>query len=126
MAHFCDVALPVPLDRVFTYAIPGPVASGDLSPGAPESHGNAPQVGCRVLVPFRQEKMAGIITRLHRDPPPVEAKALLAVLDAEPILSATLLELAEWMAQYYLCPLGEVLRSMLPLMAEVRRRVLYR
>ena len=49
-----------------------------------------------------------------------------AVLDDEPLLSEPLLKLAEWMAQYYLAPLGEVLRGMLPLMAEVRRTVYYR
>ncbi len=49
-----------------------------------------------------------------------------AVLDEEPLLSEQLLALAEWMAQYYLAPLGEVLRGMLPLMAEVRRTVYYR
>jgi primosomal protein N' (replication factor Y) len=49
-----------------------------------------------------------------------------AVLDDEPLLSEQLLSLAEWMAQYYLAPLGEVLRGMLPLMAEVRRTVYYR
>ena len=49
-----------------------------------------------------------------------------AVLDDEPLLSEPLLALGEWMAQYYLAPLGEVLRGMLPLMAEVRRTVYYR
>ncbi len=48
------------------------------------------------------------------------------MLDEEPLLSDHLLALAEWMAQYYLAPLGEVLRGMLPLMAEVRRTVYYR
>ena len=48
------------------------------------------------------------------------------MLDDEPLLSEQLLTLAEWMAQYYLAPLGEVLRGMLPLMAEVRRTVYYR
>ena len=109
---FCDVALPVPLDRVFTYSV------GREAPG----------VGCRVLVPFRSEKMACIVTRLHDAPPapPIEAKPLLAVLDEAPIVSSEQMELAAWIAGYYLCPLGEVLRTMLPLMAEVRQRVLYR
>jgi primosomal protein N' (replication factor Y) len=49
-----------------------------------------------------------------------------AVLDEEPLLSDQLMALAEWMAGYYLAPLGEVLRGMLPLMAEVRRTVYYR
>ncbi len=110
MPAFCDVALPVPLDRAFTYAL----------------NGEVPGVGCRVLVPFRNEKLAGVVVRVHDDAPPVEAKPLLTILDREPIVSAELLELAQWIAQYYIAPLGEVLRTMLPLMAEVRRVVLYR
>ena len=46
--------------------------------------------------------------------------------DGEPLLSEHLMKLGEWIAQYYLAPLGEVLRGMLPLMAEVRRIVYYR
>ncbi len=48
------------------------------------------------------------------------------MLDDEPLLCEHLLALAEWIAGYYLAPLGEVLRGMLPLMAEVRRFVYYR
>jgi primosomal protein N' (replication factor Y) (superfamily II helicase) len=110
MPQFCDVALPVPLDRVFTYTLG-------------ESH---PSVGVRVLVPFRNEKLSGVVIRLHDAPPPVEAKPLLTVLDEEPVLSPQLMELGQWIAQYYLAPVGEVLRSMLPLTGEVRRQVFYR
>ena len=110
MPAFCDVALPVPLDRAFTYAL-GPAA---------------PSIGARVLVPFRNEKMAGVVLRLHDDPPPVEARPILNILDEESILSPQLLDLAQWIAQYYLAPIGEVLRAMLPLMSEVRKQVLYR
>jgi len=110
MPEFCDVALPVPLDRVFTYSL------GDTNP----------PVGARVLVPFRNEKLAGVVVRVHDEPPPVEAKPLLMVLDEEPVLSPDLMELGRWIAQYYFAPIGEVLRSMLPLMSEVRRQVLYR
>jgi len=42
MPSFCDVALPVPLDRVFTYIVNGEV--------------EVPSIGCRVIVPFRNEK----------------------------------------------------------------------
>ena len=70
--------------------------------------------------------MSGIVTRLHDDAPPVEAKLLLAIVDAEPVIAPDLMALAEWLAGYYLCPLGEVLRTMLPLVAEVRHRVLLR
>jgi primosomal protein N' (replication factor Y) len=111
MPLFCDVVLPVPLDRAFTYKL---------------KEGDDPPIGGRVVVPFRNEKMVGVITRLHDDDPPVEARLIEAVLDQEPILNPELMELAAWIAQYYVAPLGEVLRSMLPLMAEVRRSTSYR
>ncbi len=111
MPEFCDVAVPVPLHAVFTYKL------------RPEG---VPVLGGRVIVPFRNEKMIGVVTRLHDDPPPVTAKLVEAVLDAEAILAPQLLELATWMSQYYLAPLGEVLRTMLPLVAEVRRQIQYR
>src|ERR1700728_941123 len=110
MPAFCDVALPVPLDRVFTYKV------GETEPA----------VGVRVLVPFRNEKLSGVVVRVHDEPPPVDAKPMLSVLDEEPVLSPELMELGRWIAAYYLAPIGEVLRSMLPLTGEVRRQVLYR
>ena len=116
MAIFCDVVLPVPLDRAFTYKL----KSGE--DGLPALD---PPIGGRVVVPFRKEKLIGVVTRLHDEAPPVEARLIEAVLDQEPILNAELMELAAWIAQYYLAPLGEVLRSMLPLMAEVRRSTSY-
>ncbi|HUX45145.1 MAG TPA: primosomal protein N', partial [Terracidiphilus sp.] len=112
MPAYCEVALPVPLDRTFTYAL---------------RNGQRPQRGARVIVPFRNEKLIGVVTGLDaKAPPEMEIRALEAVLDDEPLLSDGLLELAQWMAQYYLAPLGEVLRGMLPLMAEVRCTVYYR
>jgi primosomal protein N' (replication factor Y) (superfamily II helicase) len=111
MAIFCDVVLPVPVDRAFTYKLKAD---------------DNPPIGGRVVVPFRNEKLTGVVTRLHDEAPPVEARPIVAVLDQEPILTPELMELASWIAQYYLAPLGEVLRTMLPLMAEVRRSVSYR
>ncbi len=84
------------------------------------------QLGGRVIVPFRNEKLIGVVTRLHDEPPPVEAKTIERILDEEAIVSPQLLELARWISQYYLAPLGEVLRTMLPLVAEVRKQVVYR
>ena len=108
----CEVALPVPLDRLFTYAV---------------REGQVPRRGARVIVPFRNEKLIGVVVALGvAGPADVEVRFLESVLDDEPLLSEQLLALAEWMAQYYLAPLGEVLRGMLPLMAEVRRTVYYR
>jgi primosomal protein N' (replication factor Y) len=112
MAEYCEVALPVPLDHTFTYGV---------------REGQEPQRGARVIAPFRNEKLVGVVTALKaKAPPEVEVRYLEAVLDEEPLLSEHLLELAEWIAQYYLAPLGEVLRAMLPLAAEIRRTVYYR
>jgi len=112
MPFFCEVALPLPLDRTFTYALPD---------------GLHPRRGARVVVPFRNEKVIGVVTALSDAPPAdFEARTIEALLDDEPLLSDHLLTLADWIAQYYLAPLGEVLRGMLPLTAEVRRSVLYR
>ncbi len=110
MPKFCDVALPVPLDMVFTYEIKEA----------------APVIGGRVLVPFRNERLAGIVTALHDRPPSMQAKAVLQVLDSQPLLDATLLQLGSWISQYYLAPLGEVFRTMLPLGAEIRKAKIYR
>ena len=111
MAAFCDVAVPLPLDTHYTYRIDA---------------AHPPPVGGRVIVPFRNEKLIAIVTRLHDEPPTVEAKRVEQVLDEEAVVSPQLLELARWISQYYLSPLGEVLRTMLPLVAEVRKQVVYR
>src|SRR3954465_7945798 len=110
MPEYCDVALPVPLDAPFTYRVAA----------------TAPVVGGRVLVPFGQQRMAGVVVKLHDDKPSVKTKEVLEALDAAPLLDAASIELAEWIASYYLAPLGEVFRSMLPVMAEVRRIREYR
>src|ERR1700739_1241944 len=112
MPVYCEIALPVPLDRTFTYAV---------------REGEQVTRGARVIAPFRNEKLIGVVTVAEASAPTdFEAKYLEAVLDDEPLLSEHLLTLAEWIAQYYLAPLGEVLRGMLPLMAEGRRTVYYR
>ena len=111
MPDFCDVALPVPLDTAFTYRVP---------------EGMQPVTGGRVLVPFRQQRMSGVVIALHDRAPKVAAKNILSVLDAAPVLDAQLLQLGKWIADYYLAPPGEVFRTMLPLAAEFKRAVAYR
>jgi primosomal protein N' (replication factor Y) len=112
MPDFCDVALPVPLDRSFTYAVNGAV----------------PPVGARVLVPFGGQRLMGVVLRVHDDRPTDTAavKPVQQVLDDAPLLSDELMHLAKWIAQYYVAPVGEVLRGMMPLAAEVRRHFVYR
>jgi len=111
MPDFCDVALPVPLDTAFTYAI---------------ADGMQPVIGGRVLVPFRQQRLSGIVVNLHDHKPKVQTKKLIEVLDPEPVLDPSLMRLGKWIADYYLAPLGEVLRTMLPLGAEFKRMISYR
>jgi primosomal protein N' (replication factor Y) len=110
VTEYCDVAVPVPLDMAFTYRVP---------PGA------SPEPGSRVIVPFRTERMVGVITSIHDRAPAVTAKTALEVLDDTPALTGELLRLGEWISEYYLAPIGEVFRSMLPLSAEFRRAVVY-
>jgi primosomal protein N' (replication factor Y) (superfamily II helicase) len=111
MPEFCDVAVPVPLNMVLTYRLP---------------EGPSPASGSRVIVPFRRQRLAGVVTELHDRAPKVTAKTVLQVLDETPALSAELLRLGKWISEYYLAPVGEVFRSMLPLNAEFRRAVVYR
>ena len=111
MPLFCDVALAVPLDIVFTYSIPP---------------GMEPVIGGRVLVPFRQQRLSGIVVELHDRPPQVKTKKVIEALDLTPVLDEQLLKLGKWIADYYLAPLGEVFRTMLPLSAEFKRSIVYR
>ena len=111
MHLFCDVALAVPLDMVFTYAIPP---------------GMEPVVGGRVLVPFRQQRLSGIVVELHDRPPQVKTKKVIEALDLSPVLDEQLLKLGKWISDYYLAPIGEVFRTMLPLSAEFKRSIAYR
>src|SRR5581483_5827396 len=60
---------------------------------------------------------------LHDRTPSVQAKTALESLDESPALSTELLQLGKWISEYYLAPVGEVFRSMLPLAAEFRRTV---
>jgi primosomal protein N' (replication factor Y) (superfamily II helicase) len=110
MPEFCDVVLPVPLDMAFTYRV---------------ADGAAPVVGGRVLVPFRQQRMSGIVVDVHDRTPTVQAKNIVSVLDSEPVLDSQLMKLGKWIAGYYLAPLGEVFRTMLPLAAEFKKAISY-
>jgi primosomal protein N' (replication factor Y) len=106
--QYCDVSLPIPLDQPFTY-------------GLPETLRHRVRPGSRLIVPFGNRKLTGVILRCHDDAPEVATREALRLLDAEPVLDAGLLALGRWIAGYYCAPLGEVLRGMLPLAAEIRR-----
>ncbi|MFL6452201.1 MAG: primosomal protein N' [Bryobacteraceae bacterium] len=110
---FCDVALPVPLDQAFTYKLPG-------------SWQSRASVGMRVAVPFAGRKLTGVVVGLHNNPPDEQSlKDVIRILDDQPVLDDGQLRLGRWIAEYYCSPIGEVLRSMLPLTGEVRKQVRY-
>lgn len=103
MSHYIDVILPIPVARAFTYAVSA--AEYDfLSPGM------------RVAVPFGKSKIyAGIVAAKHLDPPTIyEAKEIDHILDERPIVTQQQLALWSWMASYYMCAIGEVMRGALP------------
>lgn len=97
---FIQVALPVPIDSVFDYTIDGVL----------------PPIGARVRVPFGSRKLIGIVVA-HAEQPSIAAqklKAVLEVLDTEPLVDTPVLSLAQWLSRYYHYPLGDVLAVMLP------------
>ena len=112
MTEYCEVAVPVPLDQLFTYKL---------------DRGISTEAGARVLVPFRERRLIGIVTELHDRVPAFAAKNVLESLDESgtPALTEELVRLGRWISVYYLAPIGEVFRTMLPLTAEFRREVLY-
>ncbi len=109
---YCDVSLPVPLDQAFTYSLP-------------ETLNHRIKPGTRVLVPFGNRKLTGVVLTVQGDAPEGPTREVLRLLDEVPALDAELLALGRWIAAYYCAPLGEVLRTMTPLGGEIRKSKLY-
>jgi len=102
-----DVAVLAALPRPLTYSVPD---SMDV------------RIGQRVLVPLGTRRVTGIVLSAGPPlPPGVDAKPVIGVLDSEPVLSPELLTLGMWIAEYYLSPLGEVFRAMLPLRSHSKK-----
>jgi len=101
--RFAEIVLPVPIARLFTYRVPR------------EWQDNV-KAGQRVIVPFGQKKIVtGIIVNIHHQPPKeYEAKYILELLDEHEVIYAPQFQLYQWMADYYLCTLGEVVNAALP------------
>jgi len=96
-----SVALPLPLFRNFTYE----VDDGDADRARP---------GMRAVVPFRNRRQLGVIVARAEASPAIAPKRVLALPDTEPVVSSELLTLCEWIAMYYVVPLGVALRTALP------------
>jgi primosomal protein N' (replication factor Y) len=101
MGSFADVALPVAVDKTFTYRIP------------PELQ-QAAVPGVRVIVPFGRTHATGLIVGLPEESSIPGLKPVRDIVDADPILPPDLLHLCGWIAQYYYAPLGEVLKAAVP------------
>ena len=99
-ALWAQVAVPLPLDRLFSYRI-------DPRQSAP--------IGARVVVPFGARSLTGVVVG-HDDPDRElkDPKTIERVLDPEPLVDAHYIEFARWLSAMYLCSLGEALEAMLP------------
>src|SRR6516162_1209232 len=94
---YADVAVCLPLSRTFVYRVDESV-----------------EPGCRVLVPFRKREVEGFVVALREKRPDVEALAIKSVIDAHPLLRPEIFDLCRWISEYYVSPLGEVLKGALP------------
>ncbi|MCX7807277.1 MAG: DEAD/DEAH box helicase family protein, partial [Deltaproteobacteria bacterium] len=97
---FVDVALPLPIRSTFTYCLNRP---------HPFS-----RRGVRLLVPFRKKQLIGIALRFHNETPEFETKPVFEIIDQEPFVDEAFLSFLEEAANYYLHPIGEVLKAAIP------------
>lgn len=101
MSGFAEIILPLPLRGTFTYKIPD---------------GWVPQIGQRVAVQFGKRKIyTGIVHSMHdREPELFQAKEIESLLDENPIVLPEQIKFWEWIADYYMCSLGDVYKNALP------------
>ena len=98
---FVDVVFPASLETALTYRVP-------------EAWRALATPGKRVLAPLGRRNVTGYLVGTRGSAPVAEVKDFCEILDAEPLLDAHLLALTRWVADYYLCPWGEVIRTALP------------
>ena len=103
MAKFANVILPLPISGSFTYSVPS-IFEDEI------------EVGSRVLVQFgKKNYYTGIVELVHNNQPSgYEVKEIMMVLDAKPIVRHPQLKLWNWLAEYYLCSVGEVYKAAVP------------
>jgi len=111
---YASVALPIPVNSLFTYKIP------------PEMESSA-ETGRRALVPFGKRLLTGFIVGLQDNPgtvPISKIKPIQDIIDSEPVFDSHMLELSKWIANYYLSTTGEVLKAAMPSGTMIQSRVL--
>lgn len=99
---FADIILPIPFDS-FTYLVPSDMETRVMR-------------GCRVVVPLGKNKIyTGVVLNTHNNTPKgVEVKAIIEVLDDHPVVNEQQFAFWQWIANYYICPLGDVMKAALP------------
>ena len=97
-----DVILPLAIRDTYTYRVPDGMKD--------------PQPGMRVLVPLGTKQLTGIVLREHTEPVPEQIKLrdVVALLDDVPAVNGSQLQLWQWIADYYMCPIGDVMAAALP------------
>ena len=97
-----DIILPIPFDS-FTYLVPSDMETRVMR-------------GCRVVVPLGKNKIyTGVVLNTHNNTPKgVEVKAIIEVLDDHPVVNEQQFAFWQWIANYYICPLGDVMKAALP------------
>ncbi|MFN8431017.1 MAG: primosomal protein N', partial [Spirosomataceae bacterium] len=100
---FVEVLLPVPIPQTYTYRVPRELVEWV-------------KVGSRAVVEFGKSRvLTAVIVKIHNEPPQkTQAKYLLELLDAEPMVLPSQIWLFNWVAEYYMCYPGEVLNVALP------------
>ncbi len=99
---YADIILPLPLEGVFTYSVPDGMTAAVMP-------------GMRVVVPFgRSKKYIGVVLRTHGEKPSFDVKDILSLPDPHPIVTGLQLRLWQWIADYYMSPLGDVFKAALP------------
>jgi len=98
---YINVAIAVPIDQSYTYQVP-------------EAFHNACRTGVRVMVPFGRQTLSGYCLETTTEVNFDKIKSILDVLDETPLFYPDILPLFKWMAQYYCCPIGQVVKSCLP------------
>lgn len=100
--RFVDVILPLPLEGMFTYSVPDSLA-------------DEVRKGVRLLVPLgKSKRYVAIAVDIHERKPAFAVKPILEVLDDQPMVTEKQLSLWQWIADYYLSPIGEVFNAALP------------
>lgn len=114
--YFADVILPLPLKQLFTYSIPSSISTEIV-------------IGQRVIVQFGARKIyTAIVFSIHQDAPKdYKTKDIVSILDKSPIVNEQQLKLWQWIADYYMCSVGEVFKAALPsgLKLESETKVIY-